>query len=390
MSDILVSINCITYNHQDYIRDAIEGFLMQKTNFKFEVLIHDDASTDNTAKIIKEYQLKYPEIIKPIYQLENQYSKGRKPSLINLERATGKYIAYCEGDDYWTDPYKLQKQVDFMEVNPEYSMCGHTVKVIDIRFNEEIDDPYYRRFEQSMELSFDLIGQSLFFQTSSMVVRSEYFKKGYPKFYIISPTGDQALQFWMAHVGKIYYFNDVMSVYRRFIPSSWTINSYRTEIQQINFAEKMIRMLMEFNDFSNKKHSDVIHERIESYTRQIQFLKNTVFYRFSDKITDLNVPNHINNLKENENYIFGAGTDGNKLQVQFEKLGIDFKGFIDNNSLLHNQIVNGKPVFTLETISKNANILISAPHWAEEIINQLTQEGFNNYFLVKFVIRHNM
>ena len=117
----LVSICCSTFNHEKYIRDAIEGFLMQKTTFPVEILIHDDASSDGTADIIREYEKKHPDIIKPIYQTENQYSKGNKPGRINRKRARGKYIALCEGDDYWTDPLKLQKQVDFLEKNPEYT-----------------------------------------------------------------------------------------------------------------------------------------------------------------------------------------------------------------------------------------------------------------------------
>src|SRR5690625_3999133 len=104
MNKQIVSISCITYNQSSYIRQCLDGFLMQKCNFKFEVLIHDDASTDNTADIIKEYQAKYPDIIKPIYQAENQYSKGVRGINIrfNFPRAQGKYIALCEGDDYWT------------------------------------------------------------------------------------------------------------------------------------------------------------------------------------------------------------------------------------------------------------------------------------------------
>ena len=99
----LVSICCITYNHAPYIRQCLDGFMMQQTNFTFEVLIHDDASTDGTADIIREYESKYPDIIKPIYQTENQYSKGVKVSAtFNFPRAKGKYIAMCEGDDYWT------------------------------------------------------------------------------------------------------------------------------------------------------------------------------------------------------------------------------------------------------------------------------------------------
>lgn len=113
--NILVSISCITYNHEPYIRECLDGFIMQKTDFAFEVLIHDDASTDKTADIIREYEAKFPNLIKPIYQTENQFSKkvGSINAKFNYPRAKGKYIALCEGDDYWTDPLKLQKQVDF-------------------------------------------------------------------------------------------------------------------------------------------------------------------------------------------------------------------------------------------------------------------------------------
>jgi len=129
----LVSVCCITYNHELYIRQAINGFLMQKTSFPIEIIIHDDASTDNTARIIKEFEDKYPDIIVPIYQKINQYSLGIKP-LQNIvwPIVRGKYIALCEGDDYWIDPLKLQKQVDFLEANPDYGLvhtsCQHTVK----------------------------------------------------------------------------------------------------------------------------------------------------------------------------------------------------------------------------------------------------------------------
>lgn len=120
----LVSVRCITYNHEPYIAQAIDGFLMQKTDFPFEVIIHDDASTDKTADIIREYERKYPLIIKPIYQTENQYSK-RNGSIAKAidPKLKGKYIAFCEGDDYWIDPNKLQMQVDFLEKKLEHRMC---------------------------------------------------------------------------------------------------------------------------------------------------------------------------------------------------------------------------------------------------------------------------
>ena len=124
-SDPLVSISCITYNHINYIEQCLDGFLEQETDYPFEILIHDDCSTDGTTEIIQKYSTKYPDIIKPMYETENQYQQGKPAgSLIwNIPRAKGKYIALCEGDDYWIDENKLQMQVDFLEKNPEYGMC---------------------------------------------------------------------------------------------------------------------------------------------------------------------------------------------------------------------------------------------------------------------------
>lgn len=123
--DILVSIRCLVYNHEPYLRQCLDGFVMQKTNFKFEAIVHDDVSTDNSAEIIREYAAKYPEIIKPIYETENQFSRGGDylDKIVN-NACRGKYIAICEGDDYWIDPYKLQKQVDLLE-NSNFSICTH-------------------------------------------------------------------------------------------------------------------------------------------------------------------------------------------------------------------------------------------------------------------------
>lgn len=129
----IVSICCITYNHAPFIRKALDGFLMQEPPTGvtadepwYEILIHDDASTDGTDDIIREYSEKYPDRIFPLYETENQYSKTNvKIDLYNFERVRGKYIAYCEGDDYWSDSQKLQKQVDYMEEHPDYSVCFH-------------------------------------------------------------------------------------------------------------------------------------------------------------------------------------------------------------------------------------------------------------------------
>jgi len=131
-SDIpVVSICCTTYNHEHFIADALNSFLMQKTSFSFEILIRDDCSTDNTALILKDYTNKYPRLIKPIFEVENQYSKGVKPLPILYCQSKANFIAICEGDDYWTDPYKLQKQVEFLQHNKNYVIAYSSVKAFD-------------------------------------------------------------------------------------------------------------------------------------------------------------------------------------------------------------------------------------------------------------------
>jgi glycosyltransferase involved in cell wall biosynthesis len=131
MEQPIVTVWCLAYNQKDFIRDALEGFVMQKTTFPFEVIVHDDASTDGTTAIVQEYARRYPDIIKPVIETENQWQKGGLKHIINVMNENyrnGKYIAFCEGDDYWTAPQKLQQQVDFLESHAEYSMCFHSAK----------------------------------------------------------------------------------------------------------------------------------------------------------------------------------------------------------------------------------------------------------------------
>lgn len=131
MEQPIVTVWCLAYNQKDFIRDALEGFVMQKTTFPFEVIVHDDASTDGTTAIVQEYARLYPDIIKPVIETENQWQGGGLKHIIqimNENYRNGKYIAFCEGDDYWTAPQKLQQQVDFLESHAEYSMCFHRAK----------------------------------------------------------------------------------------------------------------------------------------------------------------------------------------------------------------------------------------------------------------------
>jgi len=171
----LVSISCTTYNHEKYIKDALTGFLIQETDFPFEILIHDDASSDKTPNIIREYQTEYPNLIKPIYQIENQYSQGKKPSIeYNYPRAMGSYIALCEGDDYWIDPYKLHTQVDFLDRNPSFDICSTYSDVVDnfgklLERRHKLNKIIYKQYHF-------LVGKKFQTRTSTLLFRSHILK----------------------------------------------------------------------------------------------------------------------------------------------------------------------------------------------------------------------
>lgn len=203
----MVSISCTTYNHVQYIRQCLDGFLMQECNFNYEILIHDDASTDGTIDIIKEYQEKYPEIIKPYIQKENQWSKGVRGmnAKYNFSRAKGKYIALCEGDDYWTDPLKLQRQVDFLKSNEEYILSTENAIVLDSIRNTT--NNFFIIKERSLNVDIFQLLEKRIFTTASVVFRNITF----PQFY----GGDIVMWIFLLTQGKCHFNNINSSVYRR-------------------------------------------------------------------------------------------------------------------------------------------------------------------------------
>ena len=184
---------------------------MQKTNFPFEVIVHDDASTDKTADIIRDYEAKFPKIIKPIYETENQYSKHDGSIARVMNAATkGKYIAFCEGDDYWIDESKLQMQVDFLERNPEYTMCFHSAKILN-ELESVTNTDIYKKLE-NRDYSPSELFQSWTVPTAAIVMKKECL------FYQCKDSnflyGDIKTVESCAHMGKIRGFHSDMSVYR--------------------------------------------------------------------------------------------------------------------------------------------------------------------------------
>ena len=267
--EVMVSICCLVYNHEKYLRECLDGFVNQVTNFKFEVLIHDDASTDNSVAIIKEYEDKYPDIIKPIYQEENQYSKGIKISLTyQYPRAKGKYIAICEGDDCWCDNKKLQRQVDFLESHDDFSMCFHATKVINCKTNEEhVQSSYEKKCVASTR---DIIVEGgAFIPTASIVFRKKYISQ-IPKYFLKADVGDYPLQLHLASKGKVFFFNDVMSIYRFEREGSW-MTEYRkqSDKKKIQHFKIETEWLEDFNKETSYQYTKAVAKRILSHQYQL-------------------------------------------------------------------------------------------------------------------------
>lgn len=218
MATPLVSICCLTYNHAPFIQDCLDGFLSQQVNFPIEILIHDDASTDGTDEIIRKYAGQHPDIIFPLYEKENQYSQGnagRMDIRFNYSRARGKYIAYCEGDDYWTDPMKLQRQVDFMEAHPDYSVCFHRCKRLNTRTGKFINDRcwrYLKKGEEGIEINVDMYLSSWITQPLTMLFRRDKFDPKWQQRYRY--YRDMHEIYHLLCAGKGYLFAFFGGVYR--------------------------------------------------------------------------------------------------------------------------------------------------------------------------------
>ncbi len=244
----VVSICCITYNHESFIRQCLDGFVMQKTNFPFEIIVHDDASLDNTANIVKDYEVKYTDSFRCVYQSENQFYKQNVLINILFPMSQGKYIALCEGDDYWTDPYKLQKQVDFLEANPEYSLCFHNA--IKLYHDEDKETELFAQYTKSDYYPEDIIHEWLI-PTASVVFRNVFLDHGLPGYMNNIAIGDFPLFLYLGEFGKYRCIDEPMSVYR--ILSTGHVKSELNSEKYYIMSKEMSAILAEYYKPKYKK-----------------------------------------------------------------------------------------------------------------------------------------
>lgn len=229
-----VSICCITYNHADYIAEAMDGFLSQETDFDFEILVHDDASTDGTTEILDEYERLHPDIIRVFRETENQYRKNKYKGgyLCGLlvPAARGEYIAWCEGDDCWTSKSKLQSQVDYLDAHPECSESCHAARIVDGATGEVLG--IMGMGKEECDLGVHELCRHWNVPSASTMMRKCHFSEYVEKWDFARPVGDFPLAVYFATKGRIHYDPEVRSVYRFSVPGSWTASqgSYKAKL----------------------------------------------------------------------------------------------------------------------------------------------------------------
>ncbi|NBV31644.1 MAG: glycosyltransferase [Bacteroidetes bacterium] len=261
-----VSVIILAYNHEKYIRETLEGAVRQQTDFPFDVYVHDDASRDETPNIIREYQDRYPHLIKPIFQKENQLMKGVKISqkfvfpLLDCD-----YIAFCEGDDYWSDPKKLSRQVAFLEENPEYVYCAHDVEMI-YEDGMAVKEVFYEKPHEG-SFSFTFLDQYLshFASTPTLMVRSALMIGAPDHESVVS--GDLYYNLYFLSKGKGYYLEDKMVVKRRNKGGITGNSEYRKKV-----AKGTYLLWKEVLMFAPKEYRALVRFKVAEYQRQL--LKN--------------------------------------------------------------------------------------------------------------------
>lgn len=336
MSDLYkvgVSVLCFAYNQEKYIRDTLEGFAMQRTSFPVEFLIHDDASTDGTADIIREYASKYPDRFIPFIEKENQYSKGNSVQALMLGAARGKYLSLCEGDDYWTDPLKLQRQYEALEENPQCSVCVHGTTGIDAGSGKVIRNFPMTDFKEGVIKAADVVHRMFVdfcwdFHTTSYFFRTQMLFDAINEqieFYVKPMYLDHAMMLLSAYRGDFYYIDQVMSCYRMNVTGSITTviqDSKKKDQLRIERSEKAIKEAKAFDHTTNQ----IYHEKISEY---IEYMK---FYIAEAKGDYRYV------LSKEQRRFFDKWPKGAKMRIRiaryipvFDKLYFGFKDFLKKN-----------------------------------------------------------
>jgi glycosyltransferase involved in cell wall biosynthesis len=323
--NVMVSVCMITYNHEKYIREAIEGVLMQKADFIIELIIGEDFSTDNTRIICQEYSAKHPDKIR---LLASDKNLGMMPNFVRTtEACIGKYIALCDGDDYWTDPNKLKKQVDFLQENEDFVICHHNMQVI---YENNTRAPHLSNSPGQKDIStIEDLARLYFIYTASSIYRNGLIKK-LPEIFHHSTLGDYFLYMLIAQYGRIKYFPDVMGVYRVHENGIWS------KLSEDIKTENQLKLLSELIKYFKTNESVCNNLKI----RYIEFCQHLINEcRFDDEKRKNEVIHLLNEIAPS--YYYDKYID---ISEKFEKLSGSRKNLI--KALIKKQLYHSKRHFS--------------------------------------------
>ncbi len=410
----VVSIVCMTYNHKPYIRNAIEGILSQKTDFLYEVIIHDDASTDGTTQIIKDYEKKYPEIIRGIYREKNIYEQKMKVAKEVMNECKGKFIAFCEGDDCWIDNNKLQIQVDYMEKKTECVLTVHNVLKLECDSGSMQSIGYYSEDKDLSEKEVIVYHERI--ATVSYVFRKDVFPEA--EFFWNAGVGDYTLLLYFILKGKIHYFDRIMSVYRYKSKGSWTEQMMQNRQEHFENCVRLIYFLEQYNKYTGRKYEPYIIDKIHYF---VGYMVNSMEKKNVDDFDELCCKFKQREGKYNKYFlemhriflqthymdycsyeimefaknnrhiiIMGTGKYADIVSEQLSNNCISFEGFTVSYGEKKESTYKGKQVWEIQEIPYNiceTGIIIGInPVIWSEIESSLRGSGITNYicpFLMK-------
>lgn len=288
----LVSVCCTTYNHANYILECIEGFLMQETRFPVEIIIHDDASTDGTAAIVRDYQLRYPRLIHAIIQTENQYSKGKKIGSVIRKLASGAFIAYCEGDDFWTYPRKLHEQEQILQQRPDLALISHGC--LRLSDDGEYLIPWLRTEGMgSFEYCSRDVMEGVFDHQNTWLCRKPEFDEAFEKMMKAMPVGDMPLSMYLLRNGKkAISLEKLWSCYRYHSGGVWTGADRLKRLMQMLLIHVIHKKFYEptdanvFNQLLRTARNELVVEVIANLVRfNLNRLRDgfRIFFRYSSE-----------------------------------------------------------------------------------------------------------
>lgn len=280
----MVSVVMITYGHEKFIKEAIEGVLLQKADFSIELIIANDCSPDKTDKIVSELIISNETNIEISYK-KHEANIGMMPNFIfALNQANGKYIAICDGDDFWNDPYKLQKQVNFLESNTEYVLCFHKIKIL--KPNGELVDDFITKVPKKHQTLIDLASFGNYIHTPSVVFKN--ILKEFPEEFFRSPFGDFFIYLLLAEHGKLHHIEENMAVYRYGVG----VHSTKSKLKMAKISNLFFINYLSYSN--NKEVNKVIFEKqLMSYDKFEQLVKE-----------DCNLQTLFENYKQKLHYIF--------------------------------------------------------------------------------------